>query len=206
MQSPSATDISVNGTATTAVKAIGTDSTTFEFTAAAVLEGASTVATINPIIDLSVETGIFSKVVTFVKDDAAPQVITSQVVKNTADGKEYLELTFDRNVNLDATPANSKVSAKGTYVKDFITSAQFNLGATQVAYKDSTNKKVIQVELDTLLGNKDVKGAVYTLDLSFAKLNSDAGTLATSKNVSFTRGEDGPAASTDVAVVNTVVQ
>ena len=73
-----------------------------------------------------------SKVVTFVKDAVAPKVVTSTVVQDETDGKEYLELTFDKNVNLDGTPADSKVLGNGTFVKNFVTSASTDFGATQL--------------------------------------------------------------------------
>lgn len=176
------------------------DATIYNVTLAAgqFLEGAKTI-TVSNFVDLSGEIGTeTSKVVNFVKDVVAPKVTTSSVVED-ADGKEYLEVTFDKDVNL--TPSDSKVSAKGTYVKNFVTSANFTLKGQPVTYKTIGNKRVVKVALKDLLTANDVKDAVYTLDLTFVKLTSDVGILAESKKVTFTRGTDSTPENTEVVEV-----
>ena len=204
----SAPTVTITGVETTSVIKDETDSTTYIVTTASVLDDAKTV-TISSFSDLSGETGVStSKVVTFVKDAVAPKVVTSTVVQDETDGKEYLELTFDKNVNLDGTPADSKVLGNGTFVKNFVTSASTDFDATQVTYKDSTNKKVVRVELDAFLGgaNTDIEGATYTLDLTFVKLTSDAAIQANTTKVTFTRGEDVTISGNAVVGITSVAQ
>ncbi len=204
----SAPTVTITGVETTSVIKDETDSTTYIVTTASVLDDAKTV-TISSFSDLSGETGVStSKVVTFVKDAVAPKVVTSTVVQDETDGKEYLELTFDKNVNLDGTPADSKVLGNGTFVKNFVTSASTDFGATQVTYKDSTNKKVVRIELDAFLGgaNTDIEGATYTLDLTFVKLTSDAAIQANTTKVTFTRGEDVTISGNAVVGITSVAQ
>ncbi|KZR57553.1 S-layer homology domain-containing protein [Pseudobacillus badius] len=208
VQKPAVADITVNGTAVTAVESVGTDSTTFEFTTAAFLDGAMTVASANPITDLSGETATFSKVVSFVKDEVAPKVTSTVVSKDANDGKEYLEITFDKDVELSTTAGSeSKLSATGAYVDNYITKDITAAGTNNnIDYKVASNKKVVRVELATFLGTTDVKGAVYDLDLTFANVESAAGAAVTTGKAKFTRGEDGPGTSTDVVDVKTVAK
>lgn len=187
------------------VKQVGTDSTTFEFTTNEVLDGVTTVASANPIVDLSGEEGIFSQVVSFVKDEVAPEVVSAKVVKDTTDAKEYLEITFDKDVEIDGT---STVDATGSYVKDYITTqiGAADITATTVSYKSTNNKKLIRVDLDTFLGTVDVKDAVYELDLTFANIESGAGAAVTTGEATFTRGEDGTPASSEIVKVDNITQ
>ncbi|WP_077247289.1 S-layer homology domain-containing protein [Pseudobacillus wudalianchiensis] len=209
VQKPAAADITVNGTAVSSVEQVGDDSTTFEFTTAALLDGAATVASANPIVDLSGETATFSKVVTFVKDEVAPKVVSTNVSKDSTNGKEYLDIVFDKDVVLStASGSESKLSATGTYVKDYITNNVTLAGANNnIDYKDTANKKVVRVELDTFLGTTtDVKGAVYDLDLTFANVESVAGAAVTTGKAKFTRGEDGTPTTSDVVKVTSIAQ
>ncbi|MBO0588579.1 S-layer homology domain-containing protein [Sporosarcina sp. E16_8] len=207
-QLSAAPTVTVGGVAVSSVVKDNTDPTKYIVTTTGVLDGAKTVG-ISSFSDLSGEVGATtSKVVTFVKDADAPKVVSSSVVQDATNGKEYLELSFDKNVNLDGIVADSKVSGVGTFVKDYVTSASTNFTATQVAYKDSSNKKVVRVELDAFLGDTatDIKGATYTLDLTFVKLTSDANTTAATTAVTFTRGVDGTPVSNPVVAVSTLAQ
>jgi hypothetical protein len=197
----SAPTVKVNGVAAT-VEKDSTDPTQYKVTTATALDGATTVA-ISSFTDLSGEVGTdVSKVVTFVKDTAAPKVVSSSVVVDSTTNKQYLEVTFDKDVVLGTTPT---VTGTGTFVKDYVTNT-INTAATPVSYKDVNNKKVVRVELDSFLGDTttDVEGAVYTLDLTFAGITSGADIAADTAKVSFTRGKDGVAPNTAVVAVTNV--
>lgn len=193
--------ITVNGTAAAKVEKDSNDPTLYNVTAAGVLDGASTVA-ISAFTDLSGEPGTtLSKVVTFIKDTATPKVVSSAVVADATDKKEYLEITFDKDVVLGAAPTVDVTS--GSYLKDYVTTsiADADITAKAVTYKSLTNKKVVRVELGSLLGAKNVKGAAYTLNLKFADVTTASSYAAADATVTFTRGEDGTAANADVVKV-----
>ncbi|OMP66719.1 hypothetical protein BTO28_11305 [Domibacillus epiphyticus] len=202
--------VKVNGTTVDAASVVQdtNDTTQYIVTAPAVLDGATTVA-IESFTDLSGEAGTnTSRVVKFVKDTAAPKIVGSQVVVDDTNRKEYLEVTFDKDVVLGSTPTPT-VDGVGSYVKDFVTTAigTADLNATPVTFKSATNKKVIRVELDTFLGTTfDVKDAAYTLDLAFDNVKSEAGVAVEGTKATFTRGEDGTPASTAVVAVSNVAQ
>lgn len=183
-----------------------TDSTKYNVTAPAVLDGATTVQ-VNSFTDLSGEKGTdLSRVVTFVKETAAPKVVSSTVVVDATDRKEYLEITLDKDVTLGTTPTVDVTS--GSHVKDYITTsiADGDITPKAVDYKTSTNKKVIRVALDSLLNGVDVKGATYSLNLAFADVKSASGVATETTTTTFTRGEDGVPASTAKVGVTSIAQ
>lgn len=194
------------GSAPTTVTKDTTDATVYNVTTATTLDGAKTVV-VSGFTDLSGEVGTTtSKVVTFVKDAAAPVVTSSAVVKDETDGFEYLELTFDKIVVLANSSLVATATTNGSYVKDFVTTpiANAELVDGPITYKSPTNKKVIRVKLDTLLGTKDVKDATYTLNLALADVKSIAAVAIASATVTFTRGEDGVAPNSTVLGAPTV--
>ncbi|MBM7664820.1 hypothetical protein JOC25_001279 [Solibacillus kalamii] len=189
--------------ATVSVVKDTTDPTVYNVETTNALDGATTVS-IASVTDLSGETSAATtKVVTFVKDAAAPKVASSAVVKDTTDNKEYLEITFDKDVELAS--ATVDVTA-GTSSKDYVTTTLVDGDITPktVAYKDAKNKKVVRVALATLLDTKDVKGATYSLDLAFAGVTNGAGVVADTAKTTFTRGEDGTATNSTVLGAPTV--
>ncbi|TQR32590.1 Ig-like domain-containing protein [Brevibacillus brevis] len=196
--------ISIEGTDVDAANVVkdATDATLYTVTAPAVLDGAKTV-TVKKFNDLSGEVGAdTSKVVVFTKDAAAPKVASSNVVVDATDSKQYLELTFDKDVKV----ATGKVNGTGTFVKDHITST---ITATETDVKqDATNKKVVRVNLDALLGDTttDVEGATYNLDLKFTNVTSAADVAVEDAKATFTRGKDGVPASDAVVKVTAVEQ
>ncbi|MBH0328232.1 hypothetical protein ABH14_00165 [Brevibacillus brevis] len=196
--------ISIDGVDVAGDKVVknATDSTLYTVTAPAVLDGAKTIA-VKGFNDLSGEVGAdTSKVVVFTKDAAAPKVASSNVVVDATDSKQYLELTFDKDVKV----ATGKVNGSGTFVKDHITNP---ITATETEVKqDATNKKVVRVNLDTLLGDvaTDVEGATYNLDLTFTGVTSAADVAVEAAKATFTRGKDSVPASDAVAKVKTVAQ
>lgn len=175
-------------------------------TAPAVLEG-DKVVTISGAIDGSGETQVATnRVVKFVKDSVAPKVVSSAVVVDSADKAEYLELTFDKNVLLDASTIDVDDSS---FVKDFITTEikDADLGAIAIGYKNADNKQVLRVKLDTLLGTAttDVEGAKYALNYTLTGVASEYGVAATSGTASFTRGKDGTPANNTAQALDTIV-
>lgn len=182
-----------------------TDPTVYKVTAPAVLDGASTV-TVSNFTDLSGEVGTTTgKVVLFVKDTVAPKVVSSNVVADPTTKKEYLEFTFDKDVNL-VTPTVNVTS--GSYTKDYVTTSLLSsdFTATTITYKSVTDKKVVRVSLSDLLGTKNVTGANYSLNLAFSGVKSLPGAVPASITAAFTRGQDGVAANTDVVAVNSIAQ
>ncbi|KMZ43950.1 MULTISPECIES: hypothetical protein [Bacillales] len=196
--------ISIDGVDVAGDKVVknATDSTLYTVTAPAVLDGAKTIA-VKDFNDLSGEVGAAtSKVVVFTKDAAAPKVASSNVVVDATDSKQYLELTFDKDVKV----ATGKVNGTGTFVKDHITNT---ITATETDVKqDATNKKVVRVNLDALLGDvaTDVEGATYNLDLKFTGVTSAADVAVEDAKATFTRGKDGVPASDAVVKVTAVEQ
>ncbi|MBY0085091.1 hypothetical protein [Brevibacillus brevis] len=196
--------ISIDGVDVAGDKVVknATDSTLYTVTAPAVLDGAKTIA-VKGFNDLSGEVGAdTSKVVVFTKDAAAPKVASSNVVVDATDSKQYLELTFDKDVKV----ATGKVNGTGTFVKDHITNT---ITATETDVKqDATNKKVVRVNLDALLGDvaTDVEGATYNLDLKFTGVTSAADVAVEDAKATFTRGKDGVPASDAVVKVTAVEQ
>ena len=195
--------ISVGGSTTgVVVEQDEDDATKYVVTTPVVLDGATTVAAAS-FTDLSGETGLaYSKVYTFVKDVVAAKVVSANVVKDTTDGKQYLEFTFDKDVDL-ATGAS--VNVKGTQVEDYVT---VNVDKTSaVTYKSSTSDKVIRVALSTLLtGTSYNVGAVYDLDATFSGVTSKTGVAVDSTTADFTLVADGTATVSDKVKVSSVVQ
>ena len=189
----------IAGNATVSVIKDSEDPTKYNVVTTNALDGLTTVS-VAAVADLSGETlAASSKVVNFVKDSAAPKVASSAVVVDATDKQEYLEIKFDKDVELTAATV---AATAGTSTKDFVTTtiADGDITAQTVAYKDVKNKKVVRVALATLLGAKNVKGATYSLDLAFAGVTSGAGVAATTAKTTFTRGEDGkPTNSTVLA-------
>lgn len=187
----------IAGNATVSVTKDSTDPTVYNVETTNVLEGATTVS-IASVTDLTGETtAATTKVVTFVKDAAAPKVVSGVVVKDATDNKEYLEITFDKNVELSTATVDATA---GTYSKDYVTTTLVDgdIDPQTVAYKEAKNKKVVRVALSTLLDTKDVKGATYSLDLAFSGVTSGANVTADTAKVTFTRGEDGTASNATV--------
>lgn len=197
--------VKINGDAAVEVEQDEDDATVYNVTAENALEGAATIA-VKDFADLSGEAGTdMTKVVTFEKDTDAPEVVSSSVVVDEDDRKEYLEITFDKDVVL----SNAEIDVTdGSHEKDYVTTtiADEDITATDVEYKSESNKKVIRVALDSLLGDEDVKDAAYQLDLAFTGVESEAGVAVEDMEASFTRGEDGIAANTAVVAITNVDQ
>lgn len=149
-----------------------------------------------------------NRVVKFVEDAVAPKVVASKVVTLPGDKKEYLELTFDKNVTSQVAIAPaSTVDATGSFVKNFVTT---NIEAADIAPTNltfsETNKKVVLVKLADLLTKPgfDVEGAKYSLDLVLSGVSSEYGIAATTATATFTRGKDGTLTNNDVVTVDNI--
>ncbi|WOV84912.1 S-layer homology domain-containing protein [Sporosarcina jeotgali] len=155
--------------------------------------------------DLSGETGTkYSKVVTFSQDNEAPAVTSTNVVADSNDLKQYVEFTFNKDVNIDT----AQVTVQGKYVKNYITTSIGQLDAKSLAYKEEGNKKVVRVALKDLLNGKDFEGAAYDLTYSLEDVKSDANIALKEKTgeLKFTRVADGTPVNTRVVAVKTALK
>ena len=189
-----ASDVTVGGTKTTAVKKISASE--YEFTTAANLKGLQTVTVAaNKAVDLAGQnnTDALSKVVTFTEDTVAPKAIAQ--LTTDKNNKQVIELTFDKDVTA------GDVSVTGKQVKDYVTTI---VPAETVAavHPDANNKKVLHIPLTSPL---DVEGAEYDLTISSSAVKSDAGKGMDDVKVQFTRGKDGQAENVNTHVVSKVV-
>lgn len=153
--------------------------------------------------DLSGQEGVaVTRIVEFKADTIAPKLVSSKVVVDATDKKEYLELAFDEEITKGAD-----FGVTGSYVKDYVT---YNVNLSGKSFSATTDKKVVRIALADLLGVKSVEGAAYKLTLSNANgLVQDAAATpnfsAKAIDVSFTRGKDGvPASALKTAVTSFV--
>jgi hypothetical protein len=195
----------IAGNTTVSVTKDSTDPTKYNVVTTNALDDLTTIS-IDAVADLSGETtAATTKVFNFVKDGVAPKVTSSAVVVDATDKKEYLEVTFDKDVELST--ANVDATA-GTSSKDYVTTTlvDTDIAPQTVTYKNASSKKVVRVDLATFLGAKDVEGATYSLDLAFAGVTSGAGVAADTAKTTFTRGKDGTAGSVAVATAESIAQ
>lgn len=155
-------------------------------------------------VDLSGQsnTAALTKLVTFVEDTAAPTA-TSQIVE--VNNKEYLQLTFDKDVDLVGT---KEVTLSGTKVKNYLTSS---VPATDVVvnYANPNDKKVVLIPLTD--ANLSIGNAVYTLSIVNKTLNTDGIQSKSAKdmttvNTVYTRGSDSATPNTHIVTGVTVMQ
>lgn len=166
-----------------------------------VLDGSLTV-TVNNYTDLSGETGAeSSRLITFTKDTAAPEVTSTKVIKDKDGDKELLEITFDKKVNVSE---DSKVKIAGTYLRTDGVTQNVNKSAVVAKVEDDAAKVV--VELGTLLNDADSEGAKYNVNLSFENLASAYDVDAAAKDVTFTRGKDAAAENAELVKVTKIEQ
>ena len=189
--------ITIAGVNLTPVKST-TDATVYNVTGTNVLDGLTTV-TFGIFTDLSGETTeVQSKVVIFTKDTVAPKVVSSAIVADATTGKQFIELTFDKDVTLTGATIDGSETT-GSYVKDFVTTPITSLTDSSLAYRVDTDKKVVRAQLSTLLGATDEANASYTLALNLDGITSLTGVVVVNPtNVTFTRVVDGSGANTTV--------
>lgn len=198
--------MTITGNATVSIVKSTTDATVYNVTVTNALEGLTTIS-FGTFANLSgEEAAAQTKVVSFTKDTVAPKVISSAVVSDVDNGKQYLELTFDKNVVL-TTAQIVGATTTGSFVKDFVTTPVTSVTNTNLTFKTSTVKTVVRAELATLLTGKDNATAVYTLALQLNGVASEAGVaFVNPTSVTFTRGTDGSGTNTTVLGAPTITQ
>ncbi|MFT9820222.1 S-layer homology domain-containing protein [Lysinibacillus sp. NPDC056185] len=151
------------------------------------LQGITTIGTASGrvITDLSGETATFSTVYNFIRDDKAPALTNSEIVYE--DSVEYLQLTFDKPVQLGV---NAKASFTGKFTNNYILYEVSRGPQSDIqTVKDQPTK--LRVKMAGLLGMYDTKGALYDGKLNLFNVTNLYGVPATEvQNVKFTRNGD----------------
>ena len=152
-----------------------------------ILQGITTIgtATGRVITDLSGETATFSTVYNFIRDDKAPALTNSEIVYE--DNVEYLQLTFDKPVQLGAY---AKAAFTGSYMNNHIL-YELSRGPQSDIHivKDQPTK--LRVKIAGLLGPYDAKGALYDGKLTLFNVTNLYGVPITEvQNVKFSRNGD----------------
>lgn len=156
-----------------------TSDTTLVVTAEKVLDGVQNVS-ISGFADIDNQAiDNTTKVVTFAKDEVAPSVTTSKLVK--VNGKENIELTFDKAVTA------GEVKVTGSYVKDYVTTDLTEKAVTAVYPEGDKSKKVLLVPVASFAS---VDGAKYEVKINSEEIKSDAEQQMKEATASFTRGKD----------------
>lgn len=153
------------------------------------LNGYTTISTTpgRYITDVSGEVNVFSTAYNFVADTTIPTVVSTNVVKDK--GIEYLEFTFDRNVE---AAAFAQVTLTGNYILNGYT---YPLEKSLVGQleKSTTNDKSVRVRLSNLTGSGVTTNAGYTYSVgaTFTGVTSEYGQAVNpAYQVNFVRGSD----------------
>lgn len=163
------------------------DANSYVVTTNGSLNGYSTISTTpgRYITDVSGEVNVFSTAYNFVADTTVPSVVSTNVVKDK--GIEYLEFTFDRNVE---TAAFAQVTLSGSYISNGYTYPLANSLVGQLE-KSATNDKTIRVRLSTLTGLTSNSGYTYSVGATFTGVTSEYGQAVNpAYQVNFVRGSD----------------
>ncbi|MCM3722514.1 S-layer homology domain-containing protein [Solibacillus isronensis] len=155
------------------------------------LNGYTTISTTPKryITDVSGEVNVFSTAYNFVADTTIPSVVSANVVKDK--GIEYLEFTFDRNVE---AAAFAQVTLAGSYILNGYTYPLANNLIGQVE-KSTTNDKTIRVRLSNLsssgVNGATTAGYTYSVGATFTGVTSEYGQAVNpAYQVNFARGSD----------------
>lgn len=151
------------------------------------LNGYTTISTTpgKYITDVSGEVNVFSTAYNFVADTTIPSVVSTNVVKDK--GIEYLEFTFDRNVE---TAAFAQVTLTGSYILNGYTYPLKDSLVGQLE-KSATNDKTIRVRLSTLTELTANSGYTYSVGATFTGVTSEYGQAVNpAYQVNFVRGSD----------------
>ncbi|WP_107942089.1 S-layer homology domain-containing protein [Metasolibacillus fluoroglycofenilyticus] len=135
------------------------------------LNGYATVANASGryITDLSGEVNTFYMYFNFVRDTTVPNYVSTKVVKEN--NEEYLEVLFDRNINLAPNP---NIAFTGWYSQSNGQQGQLNVSA--IPQKVAANDKALRVKLRDLLGvGTDFAGAKYVGQLHLTGVISEYG-------------------------------
>lgn len=127
----------------------------------------------------------FSTVYNFIKDDRAPVLMSSEIVYE--DNVEYLQLTFDKPVQLGAF---AKATFTGSYMNNHILYEVSRGTQSDIHFvKDQPTK--LRVKIAGLLGLHDTKGALYDGKLTLFNVTNLYGVpIYEVQNVKFTRNGD----------------
>lgn len=188
-----ATDLSFEWSNSASLKATAVtrdpeDSKSYIVTTNSQLSGDVTIKTAagKYIRDLTGETNTFSTKFKFITDKVRPSVLSTEIVRE--DGNEYLELTFDRAIDVTSS---SRVNAEGNYVSEGLTYEIEDGLSAKVSQNKENNKKVLIKLSDLLDESSDKVGANYFLELTFDKLKSEYGqTVNDIDYVTFKRSTD----------------
>lgn len=207
VQNLKASNISVAGVAAKSIEKDEKDATKYVVTLNAPLaEGLHKVEITkeeaDKVTDLSGEAlTAFSKLVEFKADKVAPKFVKSEVVVDEATKEEKLVLTFDKEVT-----ETTLVDAEATELnKDFVTTSGKFSGKLTVNAKDKT-KLEVSLKAVTFDGVALAKDATYTVKFAKGAVADTNTTANTSEafTVSFKRGVDGVATTSDKPEVKTV--
>ncbi|WP_339175220.1 S-layer homology domain-containing protein [Solibacillus sp. FSL R5-0691] len=167
------------------------DANSYIVTTSGSLNGYTTISTTpgRYITDVSGEVNVFSTAYNFVADTTIPSVVSTNVVKDK--GIEYLEFTFDRNVE---AAAFAQVTLAGSYILNGYTYPLANNLVGQVV-KSTTNDKTIRVLLSSLsssgMTGGTTAGYTYSVGATFTGVTSEYGQAVNpAYQVNFTRGSD----------------
>jgi len=152
-----------------------------------ILQGITTIGTASSrvITDLSGETATFSTVYNFIRDDKAPALMSSDIVYE--DNVEYLQLTFDKPVQLGTYP---KASFTGSYMNNHIL-YELSRGPQGDIYSVKDQPTKLRVKIAGLLGPYDLKGASYDGKLFLSNVTNLYGVpINEVPNVKFSRNGD----------------
>lgn len=165
------------------------DANSYVVTTNGSLNGYSTISTTpgRYITDVSGEVNVFSTAYNFVADTTIPSVVSTNVIKDK--GIEYLEFTFDRNVE---AAAFAQVTLTGSYILNGYT-YQLEKSLVGQLVKSTTNDKTIRVRLSNLTGSgvTTTAGYTYSVGATFTGVTSEYGQAVNpAYQVNFVRGSD----------------
>lgn len=152
-----------------------------------ILQGITTIGTASNrvITDLSGETATFSTVYNFIRDDRAPVLMSSEIVYE--DNVEYLQLTFDKPVQLGAY---AKASFTGSYMNNHIL-YELSRGPQSDIHSVKDQPTKVRIKIAGMLGPYDLKGASYDGKLFLLNVTNLYGVpINEVQNVKFTRNGD----------------
>ncbi|WP_394238803.1 S-layer homology domain-containing protein [Niallia oryzisoli] len=163
----------------------------------------------NKFYDLSGEgNAAHASTIQITADQTAPTLTNSKVVKER-DGKEYLVLTFNKDVVLSGFAGAITVSGKS--VKDYVTTSPVTFDTASAFVANGTNvRNEYKIALDQITtggnGTALVKDTTYTIDLpanAVKTLTNTVGNEAKTNAITFTRGTDSAVTGLGVAEVKT---
>lgn len=163
------------------------------------LTGLITIATApgKYITDQSGEVNVFSTAFNFMADTAQPKVVSSAVVSDL--GVEYLEFTFDRNVDILTV---GTVQIAGSFVSQGYTYDLQQLAPAQLK-KHEKNDKVMRVKLSDLVGSNAAPGTAYYVTATFSGLIGEYGQSVNNQAiVNFVRSADSQYNQAEIAIIS----